>query len=166
MSDADVDYIRRANAVFPIMATQNQYSMMWREPEKELFDVCEELNIGFVAYSPLGNGFLTGKYTKDMKYDKDDYRSFMKRFSSEVMENNQILLDTIKDIASSKNATSAQIALAWENAQRDFIVPIPGSTKISRLEENLGAMNIEITKEELAEINRILDKIEIDKGYF
>jgi aryl-alcohol dehydrogenase-like predicted oxidoreductase len=116
LSNAPIDYMRRAHAVCPITAIENQYSMMWREPEKELFNVCEELGIGFVAYIPLGNGLLSGKYTKDTIYQEGDFRNFMGRFKPEVLDHNQVLLDLIAQIAKSKNATSAQTVLAWELA--------------------------------------------------
>jgi len=166
LSNAPIDYMRRAHAVCPVTAIENQYSMMWREPEKELFNVCEELGIGFVAYSPLGNGFLSGKYTKDTKYQKGDFRNFMGRFKPDVIDNNQVLLDLIAQIAESKNTTSAQTVLAWELAQKPYIVPIPGTTKLHRLEENLRAANIQLTEEELASINETLSKINIDETHF
>lgn len=166
LSNAPIDYMRRAHAVCPVTAVENQYSMIWREPEEELFKVCEELGIGFVAYSPLGNGFLSGKYTKDTKYEEGDFRNFMGRFKPEVIDHNQVLLDLIAQIAKSKNATSSQTVLAWELAQKPFIVPIPGTTKLHRLEENLGAANIELTGEELASINEALSKIDIDETHF
>lgn len=166
LSNAPIEYMRRAHAVCPIAAIENQYSMMWREPEKELFDICEELGIAFVAYSPLGNGFLSGKYTKETKYDEGDFRSFMGRFKPEVMDQNQALLNLLADIAESKKATSAQIVLAWELAQKPFIIPIPGTTKLQRLEENLGAADIDLTIEELASINEALSKIDIDETHF
>ncbi len=166
LSNAPIDYMRRAHAVCPLAAIENQYSMVWREPEKELFDLCEELGISFVAYSPLGNGFLSGKYTKNTKYEESDFRSFMGRFKPEVMDHNQALLDLIAKVAESKNATSAQIVLAWELAQKPYIIPIPGTTKLHRLEENLGAFNIELTREELGSINEALSKIDIDETHF
>lgn len=166
LSNAPIDYMRRAHAVCPVTAIENQYSMMWREPEKELFKACEELGIGFVAYSPLGNGFLSGKYTKDTKYAEGDFRNFMGRFKPEVIDHNQALLDLIAQIAESKNATSAQTVLAWELAQKPYIVPIPGTTKLYRLEENLGAAAIELIVEELASINEALSKINIDETHF
>lgn len=166
LSNAPIDYIRRAHAVCPVTAVENQYSMMWREPEKELLKVCEELGIGFVAYSPLGNGFLSVKYAKDTKYQEGDFRNFMGRFKPEVIDHNQALLDLIAQIAESKNATSAQIVLAWELAQKPYIVPIPGTTKLLRLEENFGASNIQLTEEELAGINEALSKINIDETHF
>ncbi|NLZ52729.1 MAG: aldo/keto reductase [Thermoanaerobacteraceae bacterium] len=166
LSNAPIDYMRRAHAVCPVTAVENQYSMMWREPEKELFNVCEELGIGFVAYSPLGNGFLSGKYTKDTKYAEGDFRNFMGRFKPEVIDHNQALLDLIVQIAKSKNSTSAQIVLAWELAQKSYIVPIPGTTKLHRLEENLGAAAIQLTESELTNINEALSKIDIDETHF
>lgn len=166
VSNAPIDYIRRAHAICPITCVENQYSMVFREAENELFNVLEELNIGFVAYSPLGNGFLSGKYNKDTKYQEGDFRNNMKRFSLEVMERNQVLLDLLKEIAERKNATSAQIVLAWELAQKEYIVPIPGTTKLHRLEENLGGVTINLTGEEVQEINEALDSIEIDESHF
>jgi aryl-alcohol dehydrogenase-like predicted oxidoreductase len=166
LSNAPIDYMKRAYAVCPIAAIENQYSMMWREPEKELFGICEELGISFVAYSPLGNGFLSGKYTKDTKYEEGDYRNFMGRFKPEVMERNQELLELIAKVAESKNATSAQVVLAWELAQNSFIIPIPGTTKLHRMEENLGGADIELTKEELDSLNNALSKIDIDETHF
>jgi len=166
LSNAPIDYIKRAHAVCPLSAIENQYSMVWREPEKELFDLCEELDISFVAYSPLGNGFLSGKYTKDTKYEEGDFRGFMGRFKPKVMANNQALLDLIEKVAESKNATSAQIVLAWELSQKPYIIPIPGTTKMHRLEENLGTYNIELTEEELESINEALFKIDIDETHF
>lgn len=166
LSNAPIDYMKRAHDVCPVTAIENQYSMMWREPEKELFNICEELGIGFVAYSPLGNGFLSGKYTKDTKYGEGDFRSFMGRFKPEVIDNNQQLLNLISNIAKDKNATSAQIVLAWELAQKPYIVPIPGTTKLHRLEENLGATKIALSNEELENINIALSKLNIDETHF
>lgn len=166
LSNAPIEYMKRAHALCPVTAIENQYSMMWREPEKELFNICEELGIGFVAYSPLGNGFLSGKYPKNTQYPEGDFRNFMGRFKPEVMDRNQDLLDLISQIAESKNATSAQIVLAWELAQKPFIVPIPGTTKLHRLEENLGAINIKLTENELKNINETLCKITIDETHF
>lgn len=166
LSNAPLDYLRRAHAVCPVTCIENQYSMVFRSPEKEIFDVCEELGVGFVAYSPLGNGFLSGKYTKDTKYAEGDFRSTIGRFKPEVMEKNQALLDFLKDIADKKNATSAQIVLAWEMAQKPWIVPIPGTTKMHRLEENLGAMDIELSPKELNDINHALDQLDIDETHF
>lgn len=166
LSNAPIDYIRRAHAVCPITALENQYSMVWRQPEKELFNLCEELGIGFVAYSPLGNGFLSGKFGKESTYAEGDFRNNMGRFKVKVMEHNQAVLDLISEIAANKKATSAQIVLAWELAQRNFIVPIPGTTKLHRLVENLGGSDIELTKEEVKEINEELAKLNIDETHF
>lgn len=166
LSNAPIDYMKRVHAVCPIAAIENQYSMMWREPEKELFDICEELDVAFVAYSPLGNGFLSGNYTKDTTYEEGDFRSLMGRFKPEVIDHNQQLLALIARVAESKNATSAQVVLAWELAQKPFIIPIPGTTKLTRLEENLGGADIELTKEELASLNNALAKIDVNETHF
>ena len=166
LSNAPLDYLKRAHAVCPVTCIENQYSMVFRQPEKEVFKVCEELNVGFVAYSPLGNGFLSGKYTLATKYAEGDFRNNMGRFNPEVMKRNQALLDLVQEIAERKNATSAQIVLAWEINQKDWIVPIPGTTKIHRLEENLGAMEVELTEQEMAAINQALDNLDIDETHF
>ena len=164
LSNAPLDYLKRAHAVCPVTCIENQYSMVFRQPEKEVFKVCEELNVGFVAYSPLGNGFLSGKYTLATKYAEGDFRNNMGRFNPEVMKRNQALLDLVQEIAERKNATSAQIVLAWEINQKDWIVP--GTTKIHRLEENLGAMEVELTEQEMAAINQALDNLDIDETHF
>lgn len=166
LSNAPLDYLKRAHAVCPVTCIENQYSMVFRQPEKEVFKVCEELNVGFVAYSPLGNGFLSGKYTPATKYAEGDFRNNMGRFNPEVMKRNQALLDLVQEIAERKNANSAQIVLAWEINQKDWIVPIPGTTKIHRLEENLGAMEVELTEQEMAAINQALDNLDIDETHF
>ncbi len=166
LSNAPVDYMKRAHAVCPLAAVENQYSMMWREPEKGLFDLCSAMNIAFVAYSPLGNGFLSGRFTRDAVYGEGDFRGFMGRFRPEVMERNQALLGLIRNMAESKQATPAQIVLAWELAQRPFIIPIPGTTNPQRLEENLGAALIELSSEDLAAINNTLAQIDVDETYF
>ena len=166
LSNAPLDYLKRAHAVCPVTCIENQYSMVFRQPEKEVFKVCEELNVGFVAYSPLGNGFLSGKYTPATKYAEGDFRNNMGRFNPEVMKRNQALLDLVQEIAERKNATSAQIVLAWEINQKDWIVPIPGTTKIHRLEENLGAMEVALTEQEMAAINQALDNLDIDETHF
>ena len=166
LSNAPLDYLKRAHAVCPVTCIENQYSMVFRQPEKEVFKVCEELNVGFVAYSPLGNGFLSGKYTPATKYAEGDFRNNMGRFNPEVMKRNQALLDLVQEIAERKNATSAQIVLAWEINQKDWIVPIPGTTKIHRLEENLGAMEVELTEQEMAAINQALDNLDTDETHF
>ena len=166
LSNAPASYIRRAHAICPVTAIEDQYSMMWRKPEHDLFNVCDELNIGFMAYSPLGNGFLSGKLTKNTTYGEGDYRGLMGRFRPDVVENNQGLLDLIAEIAESKNATSAQVVLAWELAQKPYIVPIPGTTKLHRLEENFHATNIELSENELTDINAALSRLDIDETFF
>ena len=166
LSNAPLDYLRRAHAVCPVTCIENQYSMVFREPEDEIFKVCEELGIGFVAYSPLGNGFLSGKYDANTVYPEGDFRNKMGRFSPEVMQKNQALWALLKEIADGKNATSAQIVLAWELAQKPWIVPIPGTTKMHRLEENLGGVDIELSPEELKGINAALDALDIDETHF
>lgn len=166
LSNAPLDYLRRAHVVCPVTCIENQYSMVFREPEDEIFKVCEELGIGFVAYSPLGNGFLSGKYDANTVYPEGDFRNKMGRFSPEVMQKNQALLALLKEIADGKNATSAQIVLAWELAQKPWIVPIPGTTKMHRLEENLGGADIELSPEELKGINAALDALDIDETHF
>lgn len=166
LSNAPVEYMKRAHAVCPLAAVENQYSMVWREPERGLFDLCAGMNIAFVAYSPLGNGFLSGKYTGDTVYEEGDFRGSMGRFRPEVMARNQTLLDLIRDVAEGKGATPAQIVLAWELAQRPFIIPIPGTTKMRRLEENLGASLVGLSEDELATINAALAKIDVDETHF
>ncbi len=166
LSNAPVEYMKRAHAVCPLAAVENQYSMVWREPERGLFDLCAGMNIAFVAYSPLGNGFLSGKYTGDTVYEEGDFRGSMGRFRPEVMARNQTLLDLIRDVAEGKGATPAQIVLAWELAQRPFIIPIPGTTKMRRLEENLGASLVGLSEDELAAINAALAKIDVDETHF
>lgn len=165
VSNASMDYIKKAHKICPISAIENQYSFLWQENEEE-FDFCEKNQVTFVAYSPLGNGFLTGKFNKDTKYEPSDFRNTMKRFSKEVLKNNEDLLNLVKEIAKEKNATLAQITLAWELSKKPFIVPIPGTTKIERLKENLDAWNIKLSKEEMENINTALKKINIDKTYF
>lgn len=166
ISNAPASYIRRAHAVCPVTAVEDQYSMMWRKPEQDLFKVCDELDIGFMAYSPLGNGFLSGQVTVNTTYGEGDYRGMMGRFKPEVMENNQSLLNLIADIAERNNATSAQVVLAWELAQKPYIVPIPGTTKLHRLEENFQAANVQLSDAELNDINEALSKIQIDETFF
>jgi len=161
LSEAGVQTVRRAHAVLPLAAVQSEYSMWYRKPEEGLFPALEELGIGFVAFSPLGKGFLTGRFNKDTRFDSTDFRSSIPRFKPENLEVNQDLLELIKDIAAKKNATTAQIALAWVLAQKPWIVPIPGTKKLERLKENLGAQDIELSAQELAEINEALSKINI-----
>lgn len=161
LSEASADVIRRAHRVLPLTAVQSEYSMMWRKPEEEILPTLEELGIGFVPFSPLGNGFLTGKINKNTKFGEGDIRSVLTRFLSENIDVNQVLLDLISKIAETKNATPAQIALAWVLAQKPGIVPIPGTRKLNRLEENIGAADIELTKDELSILNEALSNIEI-----
>lgn len=161
VSEAGVQTIRRAHAVFPLTAVQSEYSMWWREPEKELLPTLEELGIGFVPFSPLGKGFLTGSINKDTQFDKSDFRNIVPRFTTENLNANQVIIDFIKILANEKNATPAQIALAWVLAVKPWIAPIPGTTKLSRLEENLQSINVEITPEELRKINDMLNSIPI-----
>jgi len=161
LSEAGVKTIRRAHAVQPVTAVESEYSLWWRRPEEELIPTLEELGIGFVPFSPLGKGFLTGKISKDAKFEKGDFRSIVPRFTSENLEANQGLLDLLNRFAEQKNATPAQIALAWLLAQKPFIVPIPGTTKLHRLEENIGAASVVWTNNELGEIHSTLDKIKV-----
>lgn len=166
VSNAPIEYMEKAHAVTPITATENQYSMVFRSPEKALFAFCEAKQIGFVAYSPLGNGFLSGRFNAQTQYAEGDFRLTMGRFRAEVMANNQPVLDLLAEIAAAKSATAAQIVLAWELAQKPFIVPIPGTTKQSRLEENLAAARIKLSPDEVARINRQLDAMAIDETHF
>ncbi|WP_338786180.1 aldo/keto reductase [Metabacillus sp. FJAT-53654] len=161
LSEAGVETIRRAHAVHPLTAIQSEYSMMWRSPEEQLLPTLEELGIGFVPFSPLGKGFLTGKIDKDATFASSDFRSIVPRFKSENIEANQVLVDLIKTIALGKGAKPAQIALAWVLAQKPWIVPIPGTRKLESLEENLGAAEVELTPIELIDLNDALSKIEI-----
>lgn len=165
-SNAPIEYVKRAHKICPISAIENQYSFVYRKDEKELFELCEELGITFVAYSPLGNGFLTGKYNKDTKYEAGDFRNTMGRFKAEVFDHNKILLDLINDKAKEKGCTPAQITLAWELAQRPYIVPIPGSTKEKYIKENLGASNVKLTEKDMIAINEAVSKIDIDETHF
>jgi len=161
LSEAGVQTIRRAHEVLPLTAVQSEYSMWWRRPEEELLPTLEELGIGFVPYSPLGRGFLTGQFDKDSKFDKSDFRNIVPRYTPENLDANQVLVDLIKKVAAEKNATPAQIALAWLLAQKPWIVPIPGTRKLERLEENMGAVDIELAPEELNDINSALSEITI-----
>ena len=161
LSEAGVKTIQRAHKVQPVTAVQSEYSMWWRNPEKELFPALEELGIGFVSFAPLGRGFLTGKFNKDTIFDSSDMRNNIPRFNQQNLEANQVLVEFIKQFASEKKATPAQIALAWLLAQKPWIVSIPGTRKQERLEENLGAVNINLTSEELDEINTALSKITV-----
>lgn len=161
LSEAGVATIRRAHAVQPVTALQNEYSLWWREPEAEILPVLEELGIGFVPFSPLGKGFLTGKIDENTTFDSTDFRNTVPRFSPEARKANQALVDLIAKFAVQKNATPAQIALAWVLAQKPWIVPIPGTTKLSRLEENLGAVDVQLTADDLRAIESITSQIEV-----
>jgi aryl-alcohol dehydrogenase-like predicted oxidoreductase len=161
LSEAGVQVIRRAHAVQPVTALQSEYSLWWREPEAEIFPVLEELGIGFVPYSPLGKGFLTGKMDQDTTFDSKDFRSTVPRLSPENIKANLVFVDLIAGVAQRKNVTPAQIALAWLLAQKPWIVPIPGTTKLHRLEENLGAIAVDLTLGELQEINTASSKLTV-----
>jgi aryl-alcohol dehydrogenase-like predicted oxidoreductase len=161
LSEAGVQTIRRANAVQPVTALQSEYSLWWREPEKEVIPTLEELGIGFVPFSPLGKGFLTGKISEDTKFDKSDFRKIVPRFSPENRKANQAVVDLLAKFAQKKKATPAQIALAWLLAQKPWMVPIPGTTKLQRLEENIGAVNIELSPEDLRELDTETSKIHV-----
>ena len=165
LSEVSEDIIRRAHAVCPLTAVQNRYSMMARHYEP-LFPVLEELSIGLVAFSPMANGFLTGKYGKDSKFDtKTDYRSIMPQFTAEGMEKNRALLALLKKTAEEKGATSGQVSLAWMIEKKPFIVPIPGTRKLSRLKENAGAAEISLTAEEVQAIDKALDGMEMSEVF-
>jgi aryl-alcohol dehydrogenase-like predicted oxidoreductase len=159
LSEASAKTIRRANAVQAVTAVQSEYSLWWREPEKEILPTCEELGIGFVPFSPLGKGFLTGKIDENTTFDSTDFRNAIPRFSAENRKANQAVVDVLKRIAERKKATPAQIALAWLLAQKPWIVPIPGTRKIERLEENIGAASIELTPSDLREIEDAASRI-------
>ena len=161
LSEAGVEVIRRAHAVQPITALQSEYSLWWREPEAEILPTLEELGIGFVPFSPLGKGFLTGKIDENTSFDSTDFRNTVPRFSEENRKANQALTDLIGKFAAQKNATPAQIALAWVLAQKSWIVPIPGTTKLHRLEENIGAVNVELTPEDLRELESLTAQINV-----
>jgi aryl-alcohol dehydrogenase-like predicted oxidoreductase len=161
LSEAGVKTIRRAHAVQPLAALQSEYSLWWRKPEQEVIPVLEELGIGFVPYSPLGKGFLTGKIDENAKFESSDFRSTLPRFTPEALKTNQALIDLLGSTAKRKNATPAQIALAWLLAQKPWIVPIPGTTKLNRLEENIGAMSVQLTPEDLRDIEAASSKIEV-----
>src|SRR5216117_1074952 len=161
LSEAGVQTIRRAHAVQPVTAHQSEYSLWWREPEKEVLPALEELGIGFVPFSPLGRGFLTGKMNENTTFDSSDFRNTLPRFTPEARKANQALVDLLGKIAKRKNATPAQIALAWLLAQKPWIVPIPGTTKLHRLEENIGAAEVELTQNDLDEIETAASKIDV-----
>jgi aryl-alcohol dehydrogenase-like predicted oxidoreductase len=161
LSEAGVQTIRRAHAVQPVSAVQSEYSLWWREPERELLPTLEELGIGFVPFSPLGKGFLTGTIGAAASFGSDDFRSVVPRFSAEALQANQALIDVLNQIASDKGATPAQMALAWLLAQEPWIVPIPGTTKLHRLDENLGAVGIELSAADLQRIADALARVQI-----
>ena len=161
LSEAGVEAIRRAHAVQPVTALQSEYSLWWREPESEILPTLEELEIGFVPFSPLGKGFLTGKIDENTTFDSTDFRNTVPRFSPNARKANQALVDLIAKFAEQKNATSAQIALAWVLAQKPWIVPIPGTTKLHRLEENLGAVNVEMTTDDLRELDNLTAQVKV-----
>ncbi len=161
LSEAGVKTIRRAHAVQPIAALQSEYSLWWREPEGEVISTLEELGIGFVPFSPLGKGFLTGKISEDTQFDKSDFRNIVPRFTTENRKTNQALVDLIGKFAQQKQATPAQIALAWLLAQKAWIVPIPGTTKLHRLEENIAAVAVELTPEDFRQLETATSKIPV-----
>ena len=162
LSEAGAQTIRKAHAVHPVAALQSEYSLWWREPEAEIIPTLEELGIGFVPFSPLGKGFLTGAINENTQFDSTDFRNIVPRFSQEARKANQAVVDLLARIAQEKQATSAQIALAWLLAQKPWIVPIPGTTKLHRLEENLGAVNVRLTVDDLSKIEDAASKITIE----
>jgi aryl-alcohol dehydrogenase-like predicted oxidoreductase len=161
MSEAGVESIRKAHAVQPLTALQSEYSLWWREPEKEILPLLEELNIGFVPFSPLGKGFLTGAINEKTSFDKSDFRNVVPRFSEENRQANQRLVDALTQIAKQKGISNAQVAIAWLLAQKPYIVPIPGTTKINRLDENMSAANVILSEQDLADIQTALGHIEV-----
>ncbi len=161
LSEPGAQTIRRAHAVQPLTAIQNEYSLWWRKSEEEVLPALEELGIGFVPYSPLGRGFLTGTMNENTTFDSSDFRNMLPRFTPEARKANQALVDLVGEIAKQKKATPAQIALAWLLAQKPWIVPIPGTTKLKRLEENIGAAEIEFTSDDLREIEIAASKINV-----
>ena len=162
LSEAGVQTIRRAHAVQPVTAVQSEYSLFWRGPEAELLPALEELGIGFVPFSPLGAGFLTGKIDENTKFDPTDFRNFVPRFSPEARKANMVLVDLVKAVAQRKRATPAQVALAWLLAQKPWIAPIPGTTKLHRLEENLGAVNVTLTVNDLKQIGKAASTLKLE----
>ena len=161
LSEAGANTIRKANSVCKLTAIQSEYSMMWREPEREIIPLLEELNIGFVPFAPLGRGFLTGMLDKNSTFKNNDFRSIVPRFEKENLEANQVLVELIKEIANKKNITLPQVALAWVLAQKSFIVPIPGTRNLERLKDNIYSADVLLTEEELKDINEALSKIVI-----
>jgi aryl-alcohol dehydrogenase-like predicted oxidoreductase len=167
MSEAAAGTIRRAHAVQPVTAVQSEYSLWWRRPEEEVLSACEELGIGFVPYSPLGKGFLTGTISTSTTFDAgNDIRSTIPRFTPEALQHNQAVVDLLASIAQRKGATPGQIALAWLLAQRPWIVPIPGTRKLHRLEENMGAADVQLSADELSEIEDAASKIQVQGGRY
>ena len=166
LSEASVKSIRQAHGVLEVTALQSEYSMWWREPETEILPVVEELGIGFVPFSPLGRGFLTGKIDENTTFDARDFRANLPRFTPEALKANHALVELLKGIAVRKNATPAQIALAWLLAQKPWIVPIPGTKKLERLDENLGAVSVELTADDLLEIEEASSRIKIQGGRY
>lgn len=162
LSEAGVESIRRAHAVQPVTALQSEYSLWWRTPEEEIFPVLEELGIGFVPFSPLGRGFLTAKIDENTQFDSTDFRNSLPRFAPEARKTNQAFVELLGKMAADRGVTNAQIALAWNLAQKPWIVPIPGTTKLHRLEENLGALDIKLSAQDLAEIDEAASKITIE----
>lgn len=166
LCETGADIIRRAHAVQPVAALQSEYSLWWRDPEREVLPVLEELGIGFVPFGPLGKGFLTGTITAATEFDKNDNRSLLPRFATDARAANQALVERIVDIARQKERTPAQIVLAWLLAQKPWIIPIPGTTKLSRLDENLGATNVELTAGEVQELSDLLADFEVAGGRY
>jgi aryl-alcohol dehydrogenase-like predicted oxidoreductase len=166
LSEAGAETIRRANAVQPVAALQSEYSLFWREPEREIIPTLEELGIGFVPFSPLGKGFLTGKITPETKFDSTDFRSTVPRFREENRKANQSLVDVVTAFARQKNATPAQIVLAWLLAKKPWIAPIPGTTKLERLDENLGSLNVELTPEDVQAIEAASSHIRLEGAHY
>ena len=162
MSEAGVQTIRRAHAVQPVTAVQSEYSLFWRGPEAELLPTLQELGIGFVPFSPLGAGFLTGKIDENTKFDSSDFRNLVPRFSAEARKANMVLVDLVKAVAERKGTTPAQVALAWLLAQKPWIVPIPGTTKLNRLKENLGAVNVQLTEDDLKQIDEGAARLKLE----
>jgi len=162
LSEPSAHTVRRAHAVQPVAAVQSEYSLWWREPEKEILPTLEELGIGFVPFSPLGKGFLTGKIDENTTFDSSDFRNIVPRFTPEARKSNPAMVDLIREVAARKKATSAQIAIAWLLAQKPWIVPIPGTTKQARLEENIGAASVELTSDDLRGIESAASRIAVE----
>ena len=162
LSEAGIQTIRRAHAIQPVTAVQSEYSLFWRGPEAELLPTLEELGIGFVPFSPLGAGFLTGQINENTKFDPSDFRNMVPRFSPEARKVNMVLVDLVKSVAERKSTTPAQVALAWLLAQKPWIVPIPGTTKLNRLQENLGAVNVELTSSDLQQIDEASSRLKLE----